>query len=234
MKKLSALMTACCISIGAVADDQDQKINFIQNSLDNTAEHSKYWYNGFLGLFSGAAIAQATIYSVTDKEDGRKESRLKYDAKVGFITASLGAIDLLIAPMETHHYAEDLHQLPSMTSDEKSSKLMAAENMLQKAAKREKMAKGWDKHLGAFIVNATAGYFIATDDDRPAGEGAGIQAFLLGMAVSEFQIYSAPTSSIEAWDNYQAGRYDVAQQAGEVSPTQFYITQNGFGVNYRF
>lgn len=234
MKKLITLITACCISLSAAADDQDQKINFIQDSLDNTAKHSRYWYNGFLGLFSGAAAVQAVVYSTTDKDDGIKESRLKYDASVGVITSGLGAIDLLINPMKTHHYAEELKQLPSMTSDEKAAKLMSAETMLQSAASREKIAKAWHTHLGAFIVNAAAGYFVATDDSRPAGEGAGLQTFLLGMAVSEFQIYSAPTSSIEAWDDYQAGNYQTAKQTAEVPRTQLYLTQHGIGLNYKF
>ena len=87
-------------TITTQADEEQQKIDFIEQQFSNTRDHSKSWQWGWFGFLGSATVAQAIGANTLDHDT------MKYDLGVGAATSFLGAVDLLINPMVRHHYRQ--------------------------------------------------------------------------------------------------------------------------------
>lgn len=206
--RLFCLLTTFLLSVTARADDTDAKLSFLSKHFDNTASHSQLWQNGWFGLFSGVAALNAIAYTQTDGEHNR------YDRKVGFVTSFLGAADLMINPMPTHNFAEQLHTMPQNTPSEREQKLTQAVAWMQISAERERYEQSALNHILSGVVNGLAGLAVAYDDKRP---GDGWMTFITGTLASEAKIYTAPQQMTEAEWLYNSGKL-TAQAAKDETP----------------
>lgn len=202
------LLAALLLSVTACADNTDEKLSFLSKHFENTASHSQLWQNGWFGLFSGVAALNAVAYTQTEGEHNR------YDRKVGFVTSFLGAADLMINPMQTHHFAEQLHAMPQNSSAERELKLDQAVAWMQISAERERYEQSALNHILSGVVNGLAGLAVAYDDKRP---GDGWVTFLTGTLASEVKIYTAPQQMTEAEWLYNSGKL-TAQAAIDETP----------------
>jgi hypothetical protein len=150
---------------------------------------------------------------------------------VGAITSFLGAADMLLNPMKSHNYSDQLEEMKTSNQIETKEKLRQAESWLAKAAARETYEQSWTNHLLAGLVNGLAGLAVAYDDKRPID---GWLTFATGVAVSEFKIYTAPRTMLAAQQAYQSGNY--SQQAAKVEPSRWNIAAMGpnLMVNWQF
>ena len=114
----SLLMAA----FNSYANDEQQKIDFIQQQFDQTKEHSQMWQWGWFGFLGTAATVQGLGASVVD------DNKLRYDMSVGAITSFLGAADMLLNPMKTHNYSDQLQNISNDNPMEQSNKLLLAES----------------------------------------------------------------------------------------------------------
>jgi hypothetical protein len=218
------LTFALLMAFNSYADEQ-QKIDFIEQQFEQTKEHSQTWQWGWFGFLGTAAAVQGIAANTVD------DDKLQYDMSVGAVTSFLGAADMLINPMKSHNYSDQLQVMESSNPAQKSAKLQQAEAWLAKAAAREAYEQSWTNHLLAGLVNGLAGLAVAYDDKRPID---GWLTFATGVAVSEFKVYTAPQTMMAAQQAYQSGNYQL--QTAKTEPQRLFIAAAGpnLMVNWKF
>lgn len=214
------------------AENTETKTDFIQQQLSQQADHSWTWQWGWFGFLGGTAVAQAVGSQVIDEE----ERDMRYDMRVGAVKSFLGATDMLLNPMKTHRFAEELANMPTETAEQKEEKLAAAEKFLEEAAKREAYEQSWVNHTLSGVVNLAGGALIAFDDDRPA---AGLLDFAVGMLTSEIKIYTAPDTLNQTLAAYKRGDYEslttkTAKKAATPKVQQWDIAAFGSNVSMSY
>lgn len=172
----------------APASSDQEKLRFIQDSFAANAQHSRYWQNGWLSIFATSTVVHAGLWGQSGSD---KES---YDAKVTTITSTLATADMLLNPMRTHQYSEQLN--------DSNADLAQAEHWLQKAAEREQYERSFISHLSSAFVNGLAGLAVGRDDGR---ERDGWLTLATGIITSEVKIFTSPTGMSKAWAAYQNG-----------------------------
>jgi hypothetical protein len=121
--------------------------------------------------------------------------------------------------------------MKSNSRAEKTAKLQQAETWLAKAAAREAYEQSWTNHLLAGLVNGLAGLAVAYDDKRPID---GWLTFATGVAVSEFKIYTAPQTMMEAQQAYQSGNYSL--RTAKIDQQRLFVAAAGpnLMINWKF
>lgn len=200
-----------------VTHSDQAKLEFIQNNFSANAQHSRYWQNGWLAIFGASTVVHAGLW---DQSGSHKES---YNAKVTTITSTLATVDMLINPMKSHNYADQLN-----SSD---ISLTQAEEWLAKAAKREQYERSLTNHLLSGLVNGLAGLAVGRDDKRKSD---GWFTFASGMLASEVKIFTSPTRMTKAWEAYQDG--DITPIANYDKQPRWYVAAAGpiLQVQYNF
>ncbi len=224
MRTLLLVMSLLLTSVSQ-ADDQQIRINFIQQQFEQNADHSKTWQWGWFGFLTTATVVQGIGANVVD------DDKLQYDMSVGAVTGFLGAADLIMNPMLSHSYSDQLQTMKMSSQAEQKAKLLKAEHWLAKAAARETQEKSWVTHALSTFVNGLAGLAVAYDDKRPID---GWLTFATGVAVSQFKIYTSPTHMMEAHQAYQSGNYNY--QAAKIEPSRWQVAAAGpnLMVNWKF
>jgi hypothetical protein len=211
------------------ANDEQQQINFIQKQFDQVRDHNQIWQWGWFGFLGTAATVQGIGASVVD------DDKLQYDMTVGAITSFLGAADMLLNPIKTHNYSDQLQDMKSNNAAESASKLAQAESWLAQAAAREAYEQSWTNHLLGGLVNGLAGLAVAYDDKRPID---GWLTFATGVAVTEFKIYTAPQEMMRAQQTYQSGNLnaETVYRTKNSEPSRWKIASAGpnLMVNWAF
>lgn len=219
------LLLALALAIAPISQADDasshtdqEKLEFIHNNFSANAQHSRYWQNGWLTIFGASAVVHAGIW---DQSGSDKES---YDAKVTTITSTIATIDMLVNPMKSHKYADQLNK-----SD---INLTQAENWLAQAAKREQYERSLTSHLLSGLVNGLAGLAVGREDGRKSD---GWFTFASGMLASEVKIFTSPTGMTKAWEAYQDG--DLSPLAASLNTeSRWYVAAAGpiLQVQYSF
>lgn len=194
----TALLSIFC-SYSHSNDDQ-YAIDYIQQQLNISQDHSELWQWGWSGFFITTLTAQV-VGSRTVADE-----KIRYRMRVGSITNSAGLAAILFNPMKTHRYADELSGLTENNSEQLAQKRTSAEYYLAAAARREREEQSWINHLLAGAVNSIASLTIAYDGKQPSDAWL---AFATGMAVSELKIYTAPQAMIKAEQDYNSGNYYV-------------------------
>lgn len=209
----------------ALAADDTDKLKFLNTRFSQAAADARLWQYGWLSLFSGVAVLNGAAYTQTEGEHNR------YDRKVGFTTSFLGAADMLLNPMRTHNFAEQLQAMPEHTAEQRYSKRVQAEAWLTIAAERERYEQSTLNHVLASVVNGLAGLAVARDDGRVAD---GWMTFLTGVIASEVKILSAPENMLATEYLYHSGKL-VSETAKDSTP-RWQIAAFGpvLSASYRF
>jgi len=222
--RIITLTLALLTAFSSQADEQ-QRIDFIQQQFEQNREHSQTWQWGWFGFLGTAATVQGIAANTVD------DDKLQYDMSVGAVTSFLGAADMLMNPMKSHNYSDELQQMESQTRAQTTAKLQQAEAWLAKAAAREAYEQSWTNHLLAGLVNGLAGLAVAYDDKRPID---GWLTFATGVAVSEFKVYTTPQAMMAAQHAYQSGNY--ALKTAKTDQQRFFVAAAGSNlmINWKF
>ena len=226
LRTASVLTLLIALSTSTVqADDTSTRLNFLNGRFNNAAGDSQLWQYGWFGLFSGVAAVNAVAWSQTEGKHNR------YDRKVGFTTSFLGAADMLMNPMRTHDFAQQLSAMPEATAAQREQKLAQAEAWMQIAADRERYERSFLNHALSSVVNGLAGLAVAYDDKRPDD---GWMTFVTGVIASEVKIYSAPEHMSETQWLYNSGK--LTAEAAKVEQPHWQIAAFGpvLSASYRF
>jgi hypothetical protein len=118
--------------------------------------------------------------------------------------------DLIFNPLNSWNVAEKLQHLPQSTGEEKTAKLVFAEQLLKDCADREIYGRSWQTHALAGLVSILGGTAIALDEDENEDYRYGDGAFFFAssMLIAEIQIFTMPTRAIEDWEAYSSESFD--------------------------
>jgi hypothetical protein len=154
---------------------------------------------------------------------------------VGSATLALGVGGLLIDPFLPATSAKKLRLIPEATPEERRSKLLQAEELLRRCARREKDGRGWGTHLLNIGANAAAGLVTTLAFHRKWSDG--LITFALGESVSLMNIYTQPRRAIRDLENYEAGSFRRQEASPSEPPRRQWeigFSPGGFSVAFRF
>jgi hypothetical protein len=243
---LFSLSTAYAQETAALSDEQvKERLGFIENALRSAQPHARTWWYGWIAGYSAGAVVQGSLaiahWNDVKPDQGSpdapkvRDRRFAEDMLVGGATFALGVGGLLIDPFLPATSVKKLGRIPEATPEERRSKLLQAEELLRRCARREKDGRGWGTHLLNMGANAAAGLVTTLAFHRKWYEG--LITFAAGETVSLVNIYTQPRRAIRDLENYEAGSFR-RQEASPFEPPrrrlEIGLSPGGFSVAFRF
>jgi hypothetical protein len=243
---LFSLSAAYAQETAALSDEQvKERLGYIENALRSAQPRARTWWYGWIAGYSAGAIVQGSLAIAhwndvkPDKNSPNapkvRDRRFAEDMLVGSATFALGVGGLLIDPFLPATSAKKLRLIPEATPEERRSKLLQAEELLRRCARREKDGRGWGTHLLNIGANAAAGLVTTLAFHRKWHEG--LITFAVGETVSLVNIYTQPCRAIRDLENYEAGSFK-RQEAFFYEPPrrqwEIGLSPDGFSVAFRF
>jgi hypothetical protein len=173
-----------------------ERINYIQNMLNQGKPAAKLWWNGWLYGYSAATVVQGAVFLGSD------QLKTRQDMALGAATTLVGAVGQLIMPMTPAKAPGKLALLPGDTPEERINKLNKAEELFEASAVREKDGRSWKMHAASSAVNISSGLITWLGFDRTIQ--AGLINFAINEVITETQIWTQPTRAIKDYKNYSA------------------------------
>lgn len=181
-----------------VASDSKARVEWIQNALDDGAGRAKLWQYGWIGVYGIATIVEGV-----NAENNENEDDERFDSTVNAVTSAIGVAALVVDPLVSYSVAEKLKDMSELDEAELKVKLVAGEKLLALSAKRQERGRSWETHALAGLLSVLAGVAVACDDRNDDG----LVMFASTMLVSEIQIFTMPTKSIDDWANYKKQKF---------------------------
>ena len=242
----ASLGTAYAQETAALPDEQvKERLGFIENALRSAQPRARTWWYGWIAGYSAGAIVQGSLAIAhwsdvkSDKNFPNapkvRDRRFAEDMLVGSATFALGVGGLLIGPFLPATSVKKLQVFPEATPEERRSKLLQAEELLRRCARREKDGRGLGTHLLNIGANAAAGLVTTLAFHRKWHEG--LITFAAGETVSLVNIYTQPRRAIRDLKDYEAGSFK-RQEAFFTEPPrrqwEIGLSPGGFSVAFRF
>ena len=205
-----------------------ERIQVIQEMLDNGKKGANVWWYGWLAGYSAATVAQGSIVILSDNLATRQ------DMALGAITTLLGAAGQLIAPMTPGYAPDRLKAIPEGNPELNRRKLEEAEKLLEVCALREKEGRSWKMHVLDGTVNLGCGMIVWLGFKRTIP--AGLENFTLNTVICEAQIFSQPTRAIRDYAAY-CRKFKADQNLSCTPPRitwYFMMVPGGIGVKMLF
>lgn len=206
------LLGFTCISSALAASDTPEEyqlqMDFIENSLDESRQHARYWYYGWSTFYGVSGVVQTAQWIDADNND----DRVNY--AIGALKSVGGLADMLLKPHPGRNGSAPLQAMPQDTPEQKSKRLESGESILMNSAQRAESRHTWKAHLKVIGVNLIAGALIAgfgDDDDA-------LTSTAIGIAVGEANIWTQPTRAEGDWREYQQKYSQPAGMSWEVVP----------------
>lgn len=212
---VSFILSACfnTWADSGYSNNEEKRIQYIQQSLDEGSSSARLWWNGWVGFYSAATVISLAV-ALTSKNE-----ILQITGGVSAGESLIGLSGMLIFPFKARTAAEELRSMPESTPEQKAQKLAKAELLLKQSSDAEIAGKSWMQHFLGVLVNAAGASVVwplYEDRIKHAGGIAWQQAlelFVVGTAVSELQIWTEPTRAIYDEKDYK-NKYADKPQAG--------------------
>lgn len=171
----------------------DRRIRFLEGRLDDSKLHGQIWHYGWLTINGGSMVGLSIAAAATSDNDDRVKQ------SVNAAKAAIGVGRVLLEPLEARKGADPVRGLSEATREVKLAKLGAAEDQLQRNAKRADKRWSWKRHAGNAAINAAAGGVVAALGDTDDAYEVGIAGFLGGLAF----ILTQPWKPKDDWEDYK-------------------------------
>lgn len=183
--------------------DIDDRLNYLNSRLSNIQTPATYWQYGWTGFYGISGAAQLT--GAIAEEDNDNKTVLY----VGAVKSFGGLGMMLLRPLPVVSGLDDLNQIPGETEQQKYSRLVATEKLLEESAKRADERYTMKPHLIGILVNLLgAGAIMAWgDSDDALGSAA------LGIVINEAAIWTQPSPARQYWLDYQRQFNGVGQNS---------------------
>ena len=172
----------------------NERINHIQNMLDQGKPAAKLWWNAWLYGYSAATVVQGAVFMSSD------ELKTRQDMALGAATTLVGAVGQLVMPMTPASAPGKLALLPGDSPEERINKLNKAEELFKASATREKDGRSWKMHAVSSAINLSSGMITWLGFDRTIQSG--LINFAVNEVITEAQIWTQPTRAIKDYKNY--------------------------------
>lgn len=203
-----------------------ERINYIQNMLNQGKPAANLWWNGWLYGYSAATVVQGAVFLSNEQLKNRQ------DMALGAATTLVGAVGQLIMPMIPAKAPGKIAFLPGETPEERINKLNKAEELFEASALREKDGRSWKMHVASSAVNLSSGLVTWLGFDRTIQ--AGLVNFAINEAITEAQIWTQPTRAIKDYKNY-CEKYKSGLPSAMFTPkSQLFVSAFPGGLTIRF
>ncbi len=171
-----------------------RRLAFIEARLSSGASKANLWWQTWYYGWTALSMGQFVWALATPDKDTR------VDMAVGAAASTLGVIPLGILPFPARTAPWNLARMPADSPAERRRKLVYAEQLLEYAAKDEKLRRSWVNHATSVGVSVAVGLVLGIGYDRPR---TGLLNALGGIALSEIQIWTMPTAAITDFAEYR-------------------------------
>lgn len=184
----------------------EQRLKFVETRLARQSPGARYWQYGWTGFHAASAAAQAVLAVDADDHDD------EVDYLVGAVKSTGALAQMLIRPLPVVQGATRFQALPSLSHEERIEKLRQGEALLYENASRAATRSGWKRHLVGIGVNLLGGVAIAAFGDSDDA----VTSTLLGIAVSEANIWTEPSRASNDLEDYQNNKW-AQRETSEVT-----------------
>jgi hypothetical protein len=168
-----------------------RRTQFIQTRLDQGTASARWWWYGWLGGYSVAAVAQGAVGLATHDE------ALRASMLVGAAGSALGTISVIAMPFPPTHAASELRASAGMTAQQRHTLALGS---LKSCADAEKLGRSWLPHALGAAVAVAQGLVLWIGFDQPV-DGAASAA--LSLVVAEAQIFTQPMRAVDDLASYE-------------------------------
>ncbi|MFW5876705.1 MAG: hypothetical protein ACOCXM_08205 [Myxococcota bacterium] len=175
----------------------DARYQHVYRALQAQETHGRWWYFGWLGLFSGLAGAQSILAALD--VGGERPRHL-----TGVLGNGLSIVAYTILPrfgLETAFAARRLRRKPAATAAERRERLLYAEALLERTAGAQRQGTGGLALSQGFAFGLGASLTLGLAYDDTAGA---LQFAFASPAVNTLRVITAPTGSMRAWEEYRS------------------------------
>jgi hypothetical protein len=184
----------------------EQRLKFIETRLTRQSPDARYWQRGWTGFHAASAVVQGVL--AVDANDSDDE----VNYLVGAVKSTGALAQMLIRPLPAVQSATRFQALPSRSREERIHKVAQGEALLHENADRAATRSGWRRHLIGVGANLLGGVAIAAFGDSSDA----VASTLLGIAVSEANIWTEPSRAIDDLEDYQDNKW-MQRKTSEVS-----------------
>jgi len=202
-----------------------ERINHIQNMLDQGKPAAKLWWNAWLYGYSAATVVQGAVFMSSD------ELKTRQDMALGAATTLVGAVGQLVMPMTPASAPGKLALIPGDTPDERINKLRKAEELFAASASREKDGRSWKMHAASSAVNISSGLITWLGFERTIQ--AGLVNFAINEVITETQIWTQPIRAIKDYKHYCEKYKSGLPQVSNKLKTSFFVSAYPGGLALR-
>ena len=184
----------------------EQRLKFIETRLARQSPNARYWQHGWTGFHAASAVVQGVL--AVDADDSDDE----VNYLVGAVKSTGALAQMLIRPLPAVQSATRFQALPSRSREERIHKVAQGEALLHENADHAATRTSWKRHLIGVGANLFGGVAIAAFGDSSDA----VTSTLLGIAVSETNIWTEPSRAVNDLEDYQNNKW-VQRQTSEVS-----------------
>jgi len=172
----------------------DQRLRFIEERLEGGERWSKWWQNGWTGVYVAGIAVGTGQAAATDS--GKNRANYLVTAVKGVI----GTTRLLLSPHPGRNGADEIAAVNyGNTREAKIQRLQRGEQILDDVAKRARQRTNWIPHAANVGLNLVgAGFILGFGHSMDA-----LESFALGVTVGEAHLWSAPKKGIQDLEDYQ-------------------------------
>ena len=184
-----------------VVDERDaqQRVAFIQRTLDRIQPAERIWRYGWIIGFSTLAVGSAirpAIFGINELPAGI----------VGGTGSLLGLASVLVNDEHGSHAADDLRGYLSRTSDPWSIRLRTAEQAFRECARVEAFVGSWPAQLARAAVGFGSWAIITFAANQPQSGAINLGA---GLVIGQLSNITHPRGMVDAWNRYVSHHADV-------------------------
>ena len=194
------------LSAGISNAELEQRLKFIETRLAGQTPGARNWQYGWTGFHAASAVAQGFLAADADDSDD------EVNYLVGTVKSTGALAQMLFRPLPAVHSANRFQALPSVSREERVHKLVQGEAWLHENADRAATRFSWKRHLVGMGANLLGGVAIAAFGDSSDA----VASTLLGIAVSEANIWTQSSRALDDLDDYQNNRW-MARDTRDVS-----------------
>jgi hypothetical protein len=168
-----------------------RRTQFIQERLDQGTASARWWWYGWLGGYSAAAIAQGAVGLATQDE------ALRATMLVGAAGSALGTLSVIAFPFPPTHAASELRATNGTPAQQRHALALGS---LKSCADAENMGRSWLPHALGVAVAAAQGLVLWIGFDQPVD---GAESAAVSLVVSEAQIFTQPMRAVDDLASYE-------------------------------
>ncbi|HEX5078917.1 MAG TPA: hypothetical protein VFV80_07160 [Geminicoccaceae bacterium] len=172
----------------------DQRIQFLEQRLDDSRTHGQIWFWSWLTINGGSMIGNGVVAATRGQHDDR------VNHGTGAALGAIGVADLLLRPLEARYGADPVRGLPQATRAQKLAKLRAAEDQLRRNAERAEQRKQAVPYLGNAGLALAAGLLVGLWGETATGIQTGISTLVGGT----LNLWTQPSRPAQDWQDYLA------------------------------